>query len=537
MPAEEPRRSIGLGTAVAVIAGEVVGIGIFLTPARMIKTLGSPMLVLAVWLAMGATAFCGALCYGELAARFPEAGGGYVYLREAYGRGFAFLYGWNCLLVMDPGLSAALASGLAAYLVALVPALPAKGVAIAAILCAAVANSLGLRLAGGLARVLTVAKIGLLALIVLWGFGARLGDASRLFSSTHQAASGSLVGALAGAVIGAFFSFGGWWDVGKLAGEIREPQRTLPRALAWGVALVTATYIATSAVFSYLVPLEQAGNDETFVAQAGAVLFGSRGSEVLSAIVILCVATSLLAFTAAAPRVYYAMSRDGIGVGALGQLNARTGAPVRAIAVQAALACVLVALARFDQILGYFIFVTVALLACSVAGLFKLRRRGGPAPTYRTPAFPATAFAFLGMTVVVLALLAAGTPVQSALGVAVTLLGIPVYAWLQKGEPDHGLDQNDSLHRGGRRPASGARRPARSLSQGVHARPRGRRQHQHRLDAHVDPGRALPRILDLRRPDVARPAAVAAPTRDDHHEGFGAQQVPVLKGISRRVSA
>ncbi len=426
-----PRRSLGLATATALVVGEVIGVGIFLTPASMAKSLGSPLLVLGVWLALGTTALGGALCYGELAARYPENGGGYVYLREAYGKRVAFLYGWKCMLVMDPGLAAALATGLAAYVVALAPGLPARAVAIGILLAAAVANALGLRVAATLGRALTFAKVGLLGLIVAWGFGGGLGDAARFLPlAARRAGSGPLLPALAGATVAAFFSFGGWWDASKVAGEVRAPQRTLPRALALGVALVTVIYIATSAVFLYLVPLAAVDSGETFAAQAGTALFGARGAQVLSGVVILCVGSSLLALMTAAPRVYYAMARDGIGVGALGALHPRTGAPVRAIAIQAGLACLLVAVGRFDQIVAYFIFVTVLFLGASVAALFALRRRG-PAPSYITPAFPLPAIAFLAMIAVLLALLAAGRPVQAALGLAITALGIPVYSALQ----------------------------------------------------------------------------------------------------------
>ncbi len=428
---DAPRRSLGLTTAAGLVVGELIGVGIFLTPASMAKALGSFGLVLAVWLAMGGAALCGALCFGELAARFPQAGGLYVYLREAYGRRIAFLYGWQCLLVLDPGLTAALATGVAAYVVTLAPGLPAKVVAISIIVLSAVANLLGVRLAAGLARILAFVKVGLLLAIVAWGFAAGLGDASRLaLLAPREAGSPPLLPALAGAVIAAFFSFGGWWDLTKLAGEVREPQRTLPRALAAGVLVTTAVYAATSAVFVYLVPLAAIDSGETFAAQAGAALFGAGGARVLSVVVILCVGSSLLAYMTAAPRVYYAMARDGLAVGSFGELHPRTGVPVRAIAVQAVLASLLVLLGGFDQIVGYFVFSMVLFLAVCVAGLFRLRRRGG-APAYLTPGFPATAIVFLFMTAIVLLLLGTGRPLQAAAGVAVTALGLPVYAWLQ----------------------------------------------------------------------------------------------------------
>src|SRR6266404_9719024 len=172
------KRQIGLRTATALIVGEVIAVGIFLTPAGMAKSLGSPVLLLVVWLVMGAMALCGALCYGELAARFPEAGGGYVYLREAYGAPVAFMYGWMALLVMDPGLTAALAVGLASYVGYIFKLSPmvSKAVAIGSIVFVAVVNVRGVRRGGWLIRWLTILKLGLLALVIIWGFGLRAGQ-------------------------------------------------------------------------------------------------------------------------------------------------------------------------------------------------------------------------------------------------------------------------------------------------------------------------------------------------------------------------
>src|SRR5215510_466686 len=160
------KRQLGFRTAVAFIVGEVIAVGIFLTPSGMAKSLGSPFWLLVVWLIMGGMAFCGALCYGELASRFPEAGGGYVYLREAYGRPTAFLYGWMALLVMDPGLTAALAVGLASYVGYIfgLGSVAIKAVGVAAIITIAVVNVRGVKFGGWLVSSLTFLKLGLLLL-------------------------------------------------------------------------------------------------------------------------------------------------------------------------------------------------------------------------------------------------------------------------------------------------------------------------------------------------------------------------------------
>jgi APA family basic amino acid/polyamine antiporter len=424
------KRQLGLPTATALIVGETIAVGIFLTPAGMAKSLGSPALVLTVWLLMGAMALCGALCYGELATRFPQAGGGYVYLREAYGAPLAFLYGWMALLVMDPGLTAALAVGLAGYVgysFNLSP-LGIKLVAISSIITLAAVNIRGVRLGAWFVRWLTVLKLGALGFILVWGFAFRLGDWSNFAPLVaRRAGSVPLAGALAGGMVAAFFSFGGWWDVSKVAGEVRRPSYTLPRALAFGVVIVTLVYVVTSAAFIYLVPLGSVASGETFAAQAGEVLFGKIGGQILSAVVVVAVLGSLAGVIMSAPRVYFAMARDGLFFRAAAAVHPRYGTPARAIALEAALASVLVLLGTFNQIVSYFVFVVVIFLALTVAALFVLRRTRTTATEYLTPGYPVTPAAFLLLIVLLLILLAGGNPRQSLLGVAVVASGLPVY--------------------------------------------------------------------------------------------------------------
>lgn len=440
MPTQgELKRQIGLRTATALVVGEVIAVGIFLTPAGMAKSLGSPFWLLVVWLLMGLMALCGALCYGELAARFPEAGGGYVYLREGYGPSVAFLYGWMALLVLDPGLTALFAVGISSYAGYIIPLTPvtAKMVGIGAILLLAALNILGLRIGGGVMQALAALKLGLLALIGVWGFASSAGQFSNFTPLvTQRAGSDPLVAALAGGLVGAFFAFAGWWDVSKLAGEMRDPARTLPRALALGVALITFIYVLTSAVFIYLVPIESVTSPQTFAAQAGEVLFGRAGGQLFAGMVVISVVGSLAAFMLAAPRVYYAMARDGLFFGAVARVHGRFGTPARAIILQAVLACLLVAVGTFDQILAYFFFVTILFIALTVAAVLLLRRREARSGTqsgeagYRVNGYPFTPLLFLVLVSVLLVLIAMDKPREAFYGILVVALGWPIYRWL-----------------------------------------------------------------------------------------------------------
>jgi APA family basic amino acid/polyamine antiporter len=439
------KRELKLGSATALVVGEVIAVGIFLTPAGMAKSLGSPLWLLLIWLLMGAMALCGALCYGELASRFPEAGGGYVYLREAYGSQVAFLYGWMSFLVMDPGITAALGVGLASYAgyIFKLNGADLKFVAIFAVLLLALVNILGLRLGAWLMRWLAILKLGLLLLIALWGLGLRLGDWSNFLPFVDQRrGSEPLMGALAGALVAAFFSFGGWWDASKIAGEVREPSRTLPRALAFGVISVTLVYLLTSTVFIYLVPLELVTSGETFAAQAGERLFGHAGGQIFSGIVIVSVLGSLAGILMAAPRVYYAMARDGLFPSAVAAIHGRFGTPARAIALQALTASVLITLGTFNQIIAYFIFVTVAFIALTVAAVFVFRRRDKVGPTDRVlSGYPFTPLLFLALITLLLVLLAAHNPKQAVLGAFVVALGVPVYHLLFRKKLSDGYNE------------------------------------------------------------------------------------------------
>jgi basic amino acid/polyamine antiporter, APA family len=432
-PAPELQRQLGLASATAAVAGEAVAVGIFLTPAGMAKSLGSPLGLLIIWLAVGVMTLCGALCFGELAGRFPRTGGIYVYLEEAYGAGTAFLYGWMSLLVLDPGLSAALATGTAGYAAYIFPGWSrwtTKGVALALIWGICILNVISIRMSAGFLRWITWLKFGVLGALVLWTVVFHLGSWSNFvpFVAQHPG-SLPLTTGIAVATVLAFFSFGGWWDVSKIAGELREPSRTLPRAMALGVLVVTAVYIVISGIFLYLVPLRKITSDQTFVAQAGAVLFGRTGGTIFAAIVVLCVLGSLAAFMMTAPRVYYAMAQDGLFVRAVARPHPRFGTPAAAIGVQAIAASLLIVFGNFQQIIAYFIFAAVVFLGLTVMGLTVVRRKQQkPEGVTLTPAYPATPIMFLLLVLVLLVLIAVRSPHEALLGSVVVLTGLPVYA-------------------------------------------------------------------------------------------------------------
>lgn len=419
------KRQFGLWTAVALLVGQVIAVGIFLTPAGMAKSVGSPFWLLVIWILMGAMTLSGALCYGELAARFPEAGGSYVYLREIWGKAVAFLYGWMDLLVLDPGLTATFAVGLTGYFVYLVPLSPAgkQIFAISVVIVLGLINILGAKISADVLKILTLLKIATLLFIIAYGFIGGFGNWNNF--TPFFAVPTDTFGAFAGGIVGAFFAFAGWWEVTRIAGEVENPSKNLPKALAIGVIAITIIYILTSAVFFYLVPLGNVTSDETFAAQAGEVLFGKVGGVIFASIVVVSVLGTLVAYLMVSPRVYYAMAKDGLFFRSFGDLHPRFGTPYRATIVQIILASVLILSGTFEQIISYFFFVVVFFIALTVAGLFKIHKTEFSG--YKTFLYPLTPIFFLLITAVVLLMIAMKNPFQSFLGVAVVLLGIPVY--------------------------------------------------------------------------------------------------------------
>lgn len=414
------RRQLGFLAATALVTGEAIALGIFLTPATMAKSLGSPLLLALVWLGTAAVAVCGALCYSALAVRFPRTGGPYVYLREGYGPKVSFLYGWMSAAVLDPGLAAALAVGATAYVRTLV-SLGERGALLFPVfllIALAAVNILGTRLSSRLMTAVNGLKVAALLVLVVWAVAGGHGEAGNLLPfAARRAGSGPLFPALAGAAVSAFFSFGGWWDAGKLAGEIREPERNLPRALVGGVLLVTAVYLLVSFAFLYVVPLERVESNAAFVAQFGAALFGEAGGKVLSAAVLASVLGGLLALTLSAPRVYYAMARDGELFPLFARLHPRFGTPAAAILLQTALALALLTLGSFDRILAYFIFPTVLFLALAATALFRLR------PRVERRWMPAAPILFVAGYGAIALLILMNAPLPALLGAAIVVAG------------------------------------------------------------------------------------------------------------------
>lgn len=428
----ENRRQMGVWAATAVVTGEAISLGIFLTPAGMARSLGSPVLLAAVWSSMAVITLAGALCFTELAIRNPQDGGEYVYLRRGFGRRVAFLYGWMAAVVMYPGVAAALSVGTVPYIQALTP-LPRS---IAALLPALIIlafgalNYFGTRLSSGVMTALNWLKVPVLAALVIWALLSRHASLANVAPLTvRRPGSDPLIDGIAGAAISAFFCFGGWWEAGKIAGEVRNPSRNLPVAFSGGVLIVTAIYILLSFAFIAVVPMQQIQSNTAFVAQFGQALFGSAGGRILSMCVVLCVCGGLMVLSMAVPRVTYALALGEAGstprgpLAAFARLHPHFGTPANAVLLQTGMAILILTLGAFDRILAFIIFSAVVFLALTVATLFRTIT-----PVCRWW-YPLAPIVFISGSGVLALLLLLHNPGAALLGAAVVLCGLPA-RWL-----------------------------------------------------------------------------------------------------------
>jgi APA family basic amino acid/polyamine antiporter len=429
------RPRLGLWSATALVVGHTIAIGIFLTPAELIGAVASPLLTLALWVACGALILAGAFTFGELAARYPVAGGPYVYLRQGWGERIAFLYGWQSLLVMDPGVTAALATGVSEYIVLLWPEVAGdeRWLAIGIIWTLAIVSIAGLRLSARVLGIMTAFKLLALVAVVVVAFAAGTGSWSHFQPVLGRQASTVPLGeAMALGLVSVFFSFGGFWEASRMAGEVRDVTRTLPTALAIGVTCVTVVYVATTMAFVYVVPPQQATSTSEFARHAGEAMLGPTGPSILAAIVVLSVVASILALLIMAPRLYEAMSHDGLFPAPLATVNPLTQTPARATAFLALLASVFVSVGTFQQIIAFFMCTTLGFIALSAAALIVVRRRAPGGASFHAPGYPLTTVLLVLLILTVMALVGINQPLQAIAGFAIVLLGLPAQRLLAR---------------------------------------------------------------------------------------------------------
>lgn len=423
-----PRR-LGFGTAIALVIGDVIGSGIFRVPSTVATEVGSVGGILLVWLLGGIITLCGALSLAELAAAIPRPGGVFVYLRQAYGPGVAFLFGWTILLA-EPAAAAAISLVFAEYLGRLVPLTPngIRLVAAGTLLAVSAAGFRSVRGAGVIQSVATGGK--LVALLVLVGSAFLLGDFdSGAFvtpadgSTTRMDWSGVGPG-----LVAVLWAYTAWHDLSFMAGEVHDPSRTLPRALVLGIGTVVLVYLSANAAYLYVLPLETLRTSPLVASDTMVRLLGEVGAAAVAIMVMISTFGALNGSTLANPRVFYAMAAEGLLFRALAAVHPRFGTPYLAILLYTVLGLVFVWSRTFEQLIHSFVLGTWPWLALAVAAVMVLRRRHKAlVRPYRTPGYPFVPLTFIAGTLLVVISALIENPGTTLAGVGLTLLGIPVY--------------------------------------------------------------------------------------------------------------
>ncbi len=455
-------RGLGLAAATSVVVGSVIGTGIFLKTRVMMCNVESPTLVIAAWLVAGLLSLAGALTYAELAAMMPRAGGEYVFIREGYGRPLAFLYGWTQFAVAYSGSQAAKGVGFAIFLNGLVAGtldrpfftLDVFGypvpfgwlqvVALAVIIAATGVNCLAVSVGGSISvfltslKILIVMGIGVGAFVLArgnWGHFA-MGGAAAACDGVEATARGGLAG-FGAALVGALWAYDGWTNGSNVAGEVRDPQRTLPMALIGGTLIVGALYVFANLSYLYVLSPEDLGNVSAASSVATEVVRQFLGPAAVALVAVAMMISTLGTLhtgTMAGARISYAMANDGLFFAPLAKVSAGARVPVNALLLQCVWSCVLALSGSYDRLTDYVIFAAWIFYALNTASVFILRRRLPDAERpYQTIGYPVVPLVFILVAAWLIVNTLTATPRQALAGLTIILMGLPVYwYWAQR---------------------------------------------------------------------------------------------------------
>ena len=427
---DRPRAMLGLTDTAFLVMGGIVGSGIFMNPHVVAVAAPSAAAILGAWILGGLVALAGGFIWAELAARCPGVGGQYVYLKEGFHPAWGFVYGWSNLLVTQTGGMAAVAVTFARYAHTLTrPRWSEAATAVAALVVLTVVNLFGVKVGGRVQTVLMALK--LVAIVALVVIGLALAPAA---PETGRVAETPGLGAFLAAMIAVLFAYGGWATATFVSGEIQDSTRTLPRALLLGTVSVVLLYVGVNWACVRALGVDGLVATDTPASEVMRTALGAPGATFIAWAIALSTFGFLAQGMLTYPRVYYAMSRDGLFFESIGRLHPKTGVPHVAIVVQCVLAVATALSGSYEEILSWVVTVDFAFLALTAATLFVFRRRGGGVPVApRTPGGIVTAAFFIVVSLAVVAATFRVEPVRSLIGWAIVASGIPVYLfWRRK---------------------------------------------------------------------------------------------------------
>jgi APA family basic amino acid/polyamine antiporter len=444
----ELARDLGVSHASAIVVGTIIGSGIFLVPAEMMQAVGSAKLVYLAWLVGGLLSFFGALTYAELGAMKPQAGGEYVYVRDAYGPLGGFLYGWTWFVIAKPASVATICSGFVRILgtfavfsffphnAITIPFAITWGqlVAIAATILISALNYLGVKKAGEFQLIFTVLKVAIIlgVVAVCFGGGGSVGGGWNNFAGTFTGAKGGIAGFMA-ALVAALWAYDGWNDLNMVAGEVKKPERNIPIALIAGVATVGVLYVLVNAGVQYVLPVNAIAASARPASDAVAMVIGRWGASIVSAGMALSMLVGLNGTIMSGARVPYAVARDRYFFSALAEVHPRFHTPSVAIVLQAVLSILLLLLGgNFRQLFSLAIFAEwlFYMIAGSTVFVFRWRNPDAERP-YRMFGYPIVPALFIAAAAVLLYYTFRSDWPNSFYGLLMILAGVPVFAWFR----------------------------------------------------------------------------------------------------------
>ena len=411
-----------------MVAGTIIGASIFVQPSEIARHLDTPLSIMAAWVACGVLTLFGALVCAELASAFPQAGGVYVFLREAFSPLAGFLWGWAMFWSVHSGIIAAIAVVFGRYASLFLPVslqgdTAVRALAVAVIVILSGVNYVGVRSGGRVQTLLTRIKIAAIAGLVVAGFVLAVPVTQP--PALQTAADGLTPFVLA--MVAGLFAYGGWHMVTYTASETTMPARTIPVALVAGVAIVTVSYVLMNLVYLRVLPLQEVRASTRIAADAADVIFGRGGAGLLGVLVVLSTIGSLTGIILTGPRMYYAMAKDGLAPRALARVHPRYRTPGVAITAQAVVACVLAATGVYRQLFTRVVYTEWLFFALMAAGLFVLRGRPGYLPQYRTWGYPVVPVVFITASLGIVAHQLFTDPREALIGLGLVALGVPAY--------------------------------------------------------------------------------------------------------------
>ena len=425
-------RRLGLFDATMIVMGGIIGSGIFMNPSVVALQVHTPFLILGAWVLGGLFALAAAFIWAELAALRPNVGGQYAYLREAFHPGVAFLYGWVLLLVIQTGGMAAVAVTFARYFVELTH-LPIASKFLAGIVLATltIINCLGVRAGSTVQSILMVLKILAIAMLVVCGF-LFAGRAANPSAFLDRPPSADLLTAFGAALVPVIFAYGGWQTATFIAGEIKEPRKNLPRGLILGVIGVVLLYLSANVVYVSVLGTTGLAASTAPASEVMRKALGDFGARVIAAGIAISTVGFLSQSMLTAPRVYFAMAKDGLFFQQVAMVHPRTRVPIVAIALQGVLTILIALLGTYERILSYVVSIDVIFFGLTACCIFVFRKHEPPAVT-RVPGHPLTTVLFIAVCWIVAVNTIYHYPQNTLIGIAIMIAGIPAYWFWQRG--------------------------------------------------------------------------------------------------------